>query len=75
MQNGLRDKNSHSIGIDHYYFISGDLQKRIRVGYAYTDENASGADNDLKSHTFKIGLKTPLVSEIFEVEKERLIDL
>jgi hypothetical protein len=64
-QNSLRDKDSHSFGIDHYYFISGNLQKRLRLSYAYTDDNASGADNDLNSHTFKIGLKTPLISEIF----------
>ncbi len=64
-QNTLRDTDSHSIGIDHYYFIFGNLQKRIRVGYAYTDDNASGAIYDLKFHTFKIGLKTPLISEIF----------
>lgn len=64
-QTALRDTDSHSIGFDHYYFISGNLQKRIRVGYAYTDENASGAINDLNSHTFKIELKTPLIREIF----------
>ena len=56
---------------NHFYFPFGDLQKRIRVGYAYTDDNASGAINDLKSNMFKIELKTPLVSEIFLDAKYR----
>lgn len=64
-QTTARDTDSHSIGFDHYYFISGNLQKRIRVGYAYRNDEASGADNDLKAHTFNVALRTPLIREMF----------
>lgn len=67
----LRDTDAHSVGIDHYYFISGNQQKRIRVGYAYRNEEAKGTINDLSSHTFRIELKTPLIMEIFLNAKYR----
>ena len=68
----LRDTDSHSFGIDHYYFIFGNPQRRIRVGYAYRNDEARGTlINDLNSHTFKIELKTLLIWEIFLNAKYR----
>ena len=60
-QNLLRDTDSHSIGINHYYYIFGNLKRRLRVGYAYGNDEAKRGLNDLDSHTLKVRLKTPLI--------------
>lgn len=63
-ETSLRDTDSHSIGIDHYYFIFGNLKRRLRVGYAYRNDDAKRGLNDLDSHTVNVELKTPLIWEI-----------
>ncbi len=63
-QNSFRDTDSHSIGIDHYYYIFGNRNRKLRVGYAYRNDDAKGGLNDLDSHTVNVGLKTPLIWEI-----------
>lgn len=59
-ENSFRKTNSHSIGIEHYYFILGNRNNRLRVGYAYRNDDAKRGLNDLDSHKVNVELNTLL---------------
>lgn len=62
-QTDLRDTDTHSIGVDQYIFFS-DYKRRLRIGFVYRDDDATGTINNLESFTYLIGVKTPLFWEI-----------
>lgn len=73
-QTDLRDTDTHSVGVDQYIFFS-NYKRRVRIGFVYKDDSATGAINNLKTFTYLIGAKTPLFWEIVAKLRYRYKDV
>ncbi len=63
-QNSFRDTVQHSFGIRQYVFFS-NYSRRIKIGYKYGVDEATGPAFDLHYHKISLGTKSPIIQGIY----------